>query len=361
MKKFILYLGVLMVSGMLLTGCGQDNAVAETSEEITEQIPAEETEEALDETSEEIVEDVEEAVEEAADDVLVRIGALKGPTSIGLLKLEESAANNEAALNYDFTMVTAADELMTMLVKGDLDIALIPANVSSVLYNKTQGSISVIDINTLGVLYIVSGDDSIKSVEDLEGRTIYLTGKGNTPDYTLSYVLNKNDLLDKVTLEYKSEATEVAATLAEDETAVGLLPEPFVTAACMQNDKLKVIFDMNNLWDEVSDNHMVTGVTVVRNEFLSEHKGAVDTFLQEHASSVEAVLSDIEGSAVLAVDKGIIAKEPIALKAISKCNITCITGEDMKNNLEGYLEVLFGMDSNSVGGSLPVEDFYYIP
>ena len=152
------------------------------------------------------------------DDVKIRVGAMKGPTSMGMLFMQE----NE---NYDFVMATAADELLPMMIKGELDIALIPANVASILYNKTQGGVSVIDINTLGVLYMVSGDSSIKSVEDLRGKTIYLTGKGTTPDYVLNYILNENGLTNEdVTLEFKSEATEVAAVLSENPNAIGLLP-----------------------------------------------------------------------------------------------------------------------------------------
>ena len=304
--------------------------------------------------------DDEELVKE--DDVTIRVGGLKGPTSIGLLGLKADAANGKTVQDYDFVMATAADEITTALVKGELDIALIPANVSSVLYNKTEGKISVIDINTLGVLYMVSGDSDIDDVADLKDKTIYLTGKGTTPDYVLQYILSENDMTGDVTLEYKSEATEVAAILAQDDTAKGLLPQPFVTAACMQNDKLSVVIDMTEEWDKLQSeggSRLVTGVTVVRNEFLSEHEEAVKTFIQEHAASVEKVNEDIEGSALLAVTEGIIAKEPIAMKAIPNCNIVCITGDEMKEALSGYLGVLYGLDPKSVGGKLPDEGFYY--
>ena len=301
----------------------------------------------------------------AEEKVDIRVGGLKGPTSMGLLFLQEMNKSGNAKENYEFTMVTAADELLTMMVKGELDIALLPANVASVLYNKTEGGISVIDINTLGVLYMVSGDESIQVPADLKGRTVYLTGKGTTPDYVLHYIMQGNGLTDTdITLEYKSEATEVAAVLAENPDAVGLLPQPFVTAACAQNEALGVVMDMNAQWIALQGedgSRMVTGVTVVRNAFLEENEEAVKTFLQEHKESTEGINADVQKGAELAVAAGIIAKEPIAMKAIPKCNITYIAGEEMKRALSGYLSVLFEQDPKSVGGALPADGFYYGP
>lgn len=295
----------------------------------------------------------------------VRIGGLKGPTSMGLVFLQEQAENGQAKQAYEFTMAAAADELLPLMIKGELDIALIPANVASVLYSKTEGGISVLNINTLGVLYMVSGDDSIDSMESLRGRTIYLTGKGTTPDYVLQYLLTANGVaVSECTLEYRSEATEVAALLAEQPQAIGLLPQPFVTVACAQNEELKVVLDMNEQWNLVQGeggSSMVTGVTVVRNAFLQEHPEAVAAFMTEHAASVRAIQEDPDKGAELVVAAGIIAKEPIARKAIPQCNITCLDGENMRQALSGYLQVLYDLNPQAVGGALPEESFYYIP
>ncbi len=297
--------------------------------------------------------------------VAVRVGGLKGPTSMGLVFLQEQAQGGQAAQEYEFTMAVAADELLPLMIKGELDIALIPANVASVLYNKTEGGISVIDINTLGVLYLVSGDNTIDSMESLRGRTVYLTGKGTTPDYVLQYLLRANGIdPSECTLEYRSEATEVAALLAEQPQAAGLLPQPFVTVACAQNEELGVVLDMNQQWNLAQGeggSSMVTGVTVVRNAFLQEHPGVVQSFLEEHAASVRAIQEDPDKGAQLVVAAEIIAKEPIARKAIPQCNITYIDGEEMRQALSGYLQALFEQDPASVGGKVPGEDFYYVP
>lgn len=294
--------------------------------------------------------------------VNIRIGSLKGPTSMGLLFLMEKAEQGETSSDYAFQMATGVDELLPLMVKGELDIALVPANAAAVLYGKTEGGVAVIDINTLGVLYLVTGSAEIASVADLKGRTIYLTGKGTTPEASLSYILQQNGLTETdYTLEFKSEAAEVAAVLAENPDAVGLLPQPFVTAALMQNEALKAVLDVNEEWTKVQEDGsgMVTGVTVVRKEFLEQHEDAVKTFLEEHRAGTDAVNQDVNTGAALAVKAGIVAKEAIAQKAIPQCNITCITGDEMKQALSKYLTVLEEFSPELVGGAVPGDDFYY--
>lgn len=291
----------------------------------------------------------------------IRVGALKGPTTMGLLFLMEDAGQGKTENEYEFQMAAGADELLPLMVKGQLDIALIPANVASVLYRKTEGAVCVIDINTLGVQYLLTGDESIRSMEDLEGRTIYLTGKGTTPDYVLQYILEEKGIKN-CTLEYKSEAAEVAAILAREPREAGVLPQPFVTTACMQNDKLSAVLSLNDEWCSLQGDDkggIVTGVTVVRRAFLEEREEAVKNFLTEHRKSVEAVNENVDEGAKLCVEKGIVAKEEIAGKAIPECNITCITGEAMRQALMSYLQVLYERAPEAVGGSLPGEDFYF--
>jgi NitT/TauT family transport system substrate-binding protein len=292
----------------------------------------------------------------------IRIGSLKGPTSIGLMSLMDQAAQKETANNYVFTMEASADALLPLIIKGELDIALVPANVASVLYQKTEGAVSVVDINTLGVLYMVSGDTSILSLEDLKGKTVYLTGKGTTPDYVIQYLLAQAGLTDEVTLEYKSEATEVAALLSQEPANIGLLPQPFVTVALAQNDKLGIVLDLNEEWNKLQGENgssMVTGVTIVRNDFLKEHEEAVLKFMEEHEASAKYANENIAETAALVAEAGIIEKAQIAEKAIPFCNITYIDGADAKLALEGYLNVLFEQNAESVGGQLPGEDFYF--
>lgn len=364
MKKFGSLLMAAVLAAGLLAGCASSASQSpQTSESVS-------VSESMPETQSETVPETAASsgtdTLQASDDTVIRVGGLKGPTSMGLVKLMEDAENGTSANHYEFTMVTAADELTGLIANGSVDIALLPANVASVLYHKTGGKISVIDINTLGVLYLVSGDTSIRSVEQLSGKTVYLPGKGTTPEYVLRYLISASGLsADDVTLEFKSEAAEVASVLAEDPNAVGLLPQPFVTAALAQNESLSVVLDLTETWDslqeEGSGSRLVTGVTIVNNDFLNAHKEMVDTFLAEHKASIQYTADDPDGAAALIEKAGIVAKAAIAKKALPACNISYLDGQEMKDALKGYLSVLLEQEPQSVGGSLPDDAFYYLP
>ena len=286
----------------------------------------------------------------SSDPVEVRVASLKGPTSIGLVAFMDKASLEQTGLTntYDFQVYGTADEVL-------------PKDVSSVLYNKTQGAIQALDINTLGVLSIVTGDASVAEFTDLAGRTVYLTGKGTTPEYVMGYLLDRAGITDAVTLEFKSEAAEVVSALAADPSAVGILPEPYKTAALAKNDSLSSPVALSDVWDSLATDgsRMVTGVTIVRREFAENNAQTVEEFLAQQESSVDVVKADPATYAQSVVNHGIIDAAPVAEKAIPGCNLVCLTGDDMKAALSGYLDVLSQFDASSVGGTLPGDDFYY--
>lgn len=351
-SKMLCWLLVLVT--IFVTACGNAQTQQKESEAETEFI-----EESGSGETEAGSAEAETKVEPTGILAKIRVGSLKGPTTMGIVRLMKRAENGETTDEYEFTMAAAADEIAAKLVSGDLDVALIPANLACVLYNKTEGKICVIDINTLGVLYLVTTDDSIHGVEDLAGKTVVTTGQGTTPEYALRTLLDRSGITD-CTLEFKSEATEVAALLKDGSAQIAVLPQPFVTAAMMQNEELHAAFSLSEEWDRLSDDsRMVTGVTVVRTEFLAEHEDAVERFIAEHADSAQQTGEDVEGTAQLVAEYGIIEKAPVAAKAIPNCNIVCITGDEMKDALSGYLATLYEQNPQSVGGALPESDFYY--
>lgn len=292
-----------------------------------------------------------------------RIAGLKGPTTMGMVKLMSDAEAGETHQDYQVTMYGAADEVVPLLVKGDIDLAAIPANLAANLYNQTEGKVQVAAINTLGVLYVVTTGDDVKSVEDLKGKTVYSTGKGTTPEYVLNYILKENgiDPEKDLTVEYKSEATEVAAALqAADEGAIAVLPQPYVTAAQSQIEGLNVALNLTEEWNKVStDSDLVTGVLVASTEFIEQNEAAFEEFLKDYQASIEWVNSNTADAAELVAHYGIVAKAPLAQKALPACNITYVDGAEMKTKLSGYLQVLFDQNPKAVGGAMPGDDFYY--
>jgi len=293
----------------------------------------------------------------------IRVASMKGPTSMGMVKLMIDDSESATAQDYEFTVAGAANEIVPMIAQGTIDIALIPCNLASTLYNNT-GKIEVAAVNVLGVLYIVENGETVQSIEDLRGATIFSTGKGTTPEYGLRHVLSKAGIdPDKdVTIEYKSEAAEVLAAIKSGLCTVAMLPQPFVTAAMSQVEGLRVALDLTEEWNKVDQTgSMVTGTVVVRKGFLEENPEAFETFLTEYAASTEYVNANPADETVCQwIDDLDIAKAAIAAKAIPECNIVCITGEEMHKAVSGYLTALHAQNPEAVGGALPAEDFYYL-
>lgn len=296
----------------------------------------------------------------------VRVTALKGPTAMGLVKfMSDNDDGKITGNNYSFDIAASADEVTPALIQGKTDIAAVPANLASVLYNKTNGGVRVLAVNTLGVIYIVENGDSVKSVADLKGKTLYASGRGATPEYALNYILGMNGLDPEkdVNIEWKSEHTECLSALMTDENAIAMLPQPFVTVAQTKSDKIRIALDLTKEWDAVQKDEavkssMITGVVVVRSEFADKNPQAVADFLDNYKKSVEYVNGNNDAAAAL-VGKYDIVAEAVAKKALPYCNITFIEGNEMKEMLSGYLAVLAKQNVKAVGGELPKDDFYY--
>ncbi len=325
MRKLMKLAVILMLGATLLTGCNADKKASATS-------------------------------------VTVHVTALKGPTAMGMVDFMDKSEKGEITdNNYQFEIVAAVDEVTPKLVQGKTDIAAVPANLASVLYNNTDAGIQVLAINTLGVLYIVESGDTISDISDLKGRTIYASGKGATPEYALNYILTQNgiDPEKELTIEWKSEHAECLSALMADENAIAMLPQPFVTTAQTKSEKIRVALDLTEEWDKLeSDSALLTGVVVARKEFVEQSPAAVQAFLDYYKNSVNNVNQNIKDAATL-IEKYDIVPAPVAVKAVPNCNIVFITGEEMKEKLSGYLKVLFEQNPKAIGGTVPADDFYY--
>ena len=276
--------------------------------------------------------------------VNVRLGGLKGPTSMGMAKLLDDAENGLTANTYTFTMAASASELTPQLIKGELDILAVPANVGAILYNQTQGQVELIAASTLGVLYIVEkGGQTVTDVKSLAGKTLYATGKGATPEYALTYLLAQNGL-----------------TLGREEHAIAMLPQPFVTVAQGKLEGLQVSLDLSAQWDKLGvDSRLVTAGLLVRKAFADEHPQAVAKFLEEYAASTDYANTHAAETAALVEKMGIVSAA-VAEKALPGCNLVCITGKEMKTAVNGYLQTLYDLKTESVGGAMPTDGFYWL-
>ena len=291
----------------------------------------------------------------------VNLYVLSGPTGIGAMNLWAAADAGETENTYHITMSGANDEVVAAISKGEADIAAVATNMAAALYNKTEGGVTVLAVNTLGVLSLLGNGQESATIADLAGKTIYAPGQGANPEYILRYVLSGNGLdPDRdVTIQFVGEGSELLTVWQRDPDAVILAPQPVATSILMQNENAAKLFDMTEEWNKISGNQLMMGCVIVRNAFLQENPGAVELFLQEYAASIEKAQTDVEGTAALCEQYGLIPKAALAQKAIPSCGLTFVTGAEMKTDLSAYLQVMYDADPKSVGGALPGDDFYY--
>ncbi len=289
------------------------------------------------------------------DDTEIRIAALKGPTGMGMVKL----ADKQNYPNYTVSIEASPDALNPRIISSEVDVAAVPVNLASVLYNKLDGDISVLAVSTLGVLYVVEAGSEVNSVADLAGKTVYATGQGATPEYILNYLLDKNGVAGSVEVNYVGEHAALATMLADGSAEIGMLPEPNVTSTLAGNDNLRIALNLTEEWNKVCSTELVQGVVIARKSFVNEHPEAIEQFLREYEKSSAFVNENIDEAAKLIVDVGILGNVEIAKKAIPNCNISFSKGEAMHKAVEGMLTVLFEANPKSIGGKLPDKDFYY--
>jgi NitT/TauT family transport system substrate-binding protein len=375
-KQLSLLLVSLLAAAAVFSGCSGQTEKQTTASATTIAVP--ETDAAViapPETAESAAENAAPgapapAVETAdaphdgnAETVTVRIGAMSGPTAMGMVKLMSDSEAGAAENVYDFAdLATEASAMVTPLAQGELDIAAVPSNLAAALYAKTNGGIRVLAVNTLGVLNLLERGETITGVKDLTGKKLYATGQGAVPEFVIRYLLTGNGIDPDQDLEIQwcADTTEALSYLKEAEGAIAVLPQPFATAAMSQVEGLRIVQDLNDAWAELDPGcEITTGVTVVRTAFAEEHPEAVETFLKEYSASAAYASEDVEGAAALTEKYGIVAKAPLAQKALPKCHIVCLTGSEMKEALEGFLQVLFDQKPEAVGGAMPGDDFYY--
>lgn len=297
---------------------------------------------------------------EAYTAVDMSVAYMTGPTGIGMAKLNADSDAKLTANNYTFTVATAAPDITGKFLKGEINIASVPTNVAANLYNKSNGKVRMLAVNTNGVLSILEKGNTIKSVADLKGKTIYSTGKGQNPEYILNYILNKNGInpATDVTINFVS-SDDLKAKLISGEAEIAMAPEPLATAVMVQNKQLNRALSINDEWSKVSDTELMMGCVIALDSYVEANPKAVEKFLEEYKSSIEYATTNIDETAAYCEKYGIAPKAAIAKKSIPICNLCYVTGTDMKTNVNGYYSVLFDADPTSIGGKLPADDLYY--
>ncbi|MBQ7336370.1 MAG: ABC transporter substrate-binding protein [Clostridia bacterium] len=294
----------------------------------------------------------------------INIYTLNGTTGFGIAKLMN---DNKETNDYTITVQSDASVVTSALINGDIDIAMLPTNAAATVYNRTEGGVKILAVNTLGCLYLLTKDGvTVSSFADLEGKTVYVPAQN--PTFIFTDLCKKNGLIpgEDITIDSTSyaQAANLRDALANGSVDIAVLPEPMVTIAISQAKQNSLTItnalDLTAEWDKVNEpGSLVQGCVVVRTAFLEAYPQAVEDFLKAYENSIEYLSTNTADAAQMIVDNGIFTNATVAGKAIPKCNICYLDGKDMKSAMETYLSVLYSIQPTSIGGKVPDENFYY--
>jgi NitT/TauT family transport system substrate-binding protein len=247
-------------------------------------------------------------------EVKANVFGIAGPTGIGLANLMKDAKDGNASLDYNIQLAASNDEIVAKITNKEADIAAVATNLASTLYNKTNGGVKVLAVNTLGVLNVVTKGVEVKTIADLKGKTVYSTGQGANPEYILNNILKNNGLEagKDVTVEFVSQPAELIAKVVGNKEAVVIAPQPVATAITIQDTNAKIVIDLNDEWDKFNDKKLVMGCIIARSEYVEANPQAVEAFLKDYEASIKAVSENIDATAAACEEFAIIAKAPIA-------------------------------------------------
>ncbi len=301
-------------------------------------------------------------------DLTVNVTVLSGTTGFGMAPLMQIHADGKATLKYNFKVEADAANVNAALINGSVDIAALPTNAASVLYNKTNGEVQLLALNTKGVLYLLDNGNGITSMADLKGKTVAVPAQN--PTFIFKYLCEKNGLkvgvvgdtdVDVIIDNGYTSPAELQANVAAGKVTLAVLPEPLVTIVRSSNADVNVALDLTAEWNKVSpEDSLVQGCIVVRRAFAEAHPAEVAAFLKEYEASLTFLQNNVKEAAQMIVDQGIFAKAPVAEKAIPNCNLCFMVGEEMKSAMSAFLEIMKTVQPQSIGGEVPKDDFYYI-
>lgn len=289
-------------------------------------------------------------------EVKTKVAVPDGAMGLGLAKL---AADRSYA--YEVEKLSDPQEIVSLLTKGEADIAALPADLAAKLYKDTNGGIKILAVNTLGFICCLEKGSAVKSFDDLKGKTVYAAGQGTISENIINYVFTQKGLVpgEDITIEYKASDDELAALAAEGKADFCILPDPAATNVLAGNEEYRKIIDFNKSWNEDNETQLVQSVIVARADYISGNPDVISEFMVFSEVSANYLSANPEKSAQFLVDNGYFESTDVAYLAVPACNIVFIEGEEMKTAVKGMYEVLYAADPASIGGSVPDDGIFY--
>lgn len=301
-----------------------------------------------------------EATAALAEPLQLTVAGLKGPSSIGMLRMIESEPVFGEDVETEYQIVDEPQLMIARIMSGEADIAAVPINLAAVLYNK-GAPYRLGAVTGDGLLHIVSSREDIGSVEDLKGKRIYCIAQGSTPEFVLRYVLEKSgiDPDTEVELDFSFDHVAIAPQLIAGKVDLAVLPEPFVSIVASKNPAVQPVIDLQQVWAELSgtgDTYPITA-TLVRNSLYREHPEALKAFFAAYRESIDWANANPAEAGGLA-GKYMEMPAPIIAKAMPRLNLRYQSPREARSRVEELYQVFHGFAPASVGGTIPGDEFY---
>ncbi|MDD4334132.1 MAG: ABC transporter substrate-binding protein [Desulfotomaculaceae bacterium] len=284
------------------------------------------------------------------------VQAPTAPPTTPLFKFAKDGVLNGAKL--ELIIYKSVEEATTRIAKGEADFTVLPLNVAAKLYNK-QVDISLANVSTWGILYLLTTDSQVSNWQDLKGKELYVGAQGSSPDVLTRYFISKNGMKESdIKLAYLN-SPEIAQLMINGLTKNAVLPEPLATQVLMNNSRARLARDFYEDWQifEGKDARLPQAGMVVRNEFARLYPAAVTEFQNVYKSAVEWTVANPAEAAPLARSNMNIA-ESVFIKSMEKTHMFFATGTEAREDVHTYLSRLLDISPDMVGGKLPDEKFF---
>ena len=272
---------------------------------------------------------------------------LNGPTGIGGLKMMKDYKA------IDIKMVNAPNNMLSMIIKGEADIAAIPANMAAIIFNR-QLQYKAVAVISETKFFIVSANKNIQTINDLRNKTIYCGTKLAAPDLMLQYLISK-EKIEKANINYSFSNPDLAKMIASENADAAILPEPFVSSAMLENKNVHIVVEIS----KYVENYPVA-ILIAKDTFINHNKALLNEVLDEYKKSTDYILNNKNEIENLIKNSPMIINPKAAVYGLNRMGLTFYDGAKMKFALNSYYNFLYNFDKQLIVNKIPSDNFYYI-
>ncbi len=297
---------------------------------------------------------------------------LAGPfaaVSDPLIRMVNSGALNDVVDKVEFKVWKNPDQMRALVLSGDVDFIATPTNVAANLYNR-GADIRLLNVSIWGVLWMVSRDNSLKTLADFKDKEIAMPFRGDMPDIIFSKLAKESGLDPKkdFKLRYVSNPLDAMQLLILRRVDHALLAEPAVSMALRktQSYPMKIIapdlyrsVDLQKEWGRLlkrKSSIPQAGMALI-NKKLDKH--IIQRFIEEYEKATNWCLEyPDEAGKIVAEHIELLTPEAVS-DSIKVSQFKHVSANDARVELDYFFNILLESTPAVIGGKLPDDGFFY--